>query len=179
MAAKDLPPAEVLRQLFGYDPGSGKLTWKLRAREWFPSDRIHKSWNGRHAGKEAFTNVDDYGYRRGRLLGNTVRAHTVIWTLVHGEPPNGVIDHINHDRTDNRISNLRVVSKRENHLNSGMNRSNTSGVTGVVICKKRWQASITVNHETIYLGRFDRIEDAAAARLAAERKYGFHKNHGK
>lgn len=178
MAKNDIPPADVLRQLLDYDPETGLLKWRYRDRGWFTSDRIHKSWNGKLAGREAFCGLDNYGYKRGTIAKGVIRAHLVIWTMVHGAPPCGFIDHINHDKTDNRLCNLREITKRENHLNMSRSKANTTGVTGVSFVKKRWQAMITVNHESIYLGRFDRIEDAAEARRIAERKYGFHENHG-
>jgi len=179
MAKRDLPDAEILRQFLRYEPDTGKLFWLERGREHFTSERIWKSWNGKNAGKEAFTYVDDYGYRKGRVSGLTIRAHIVIWAIVHGTVPSGVIDHINQDRADNRFCNLREVDKRTNHLNMGRNKRNTTGVTGVCLFRKRWQAMITVNYKSIYLGRFDTMEEALAARKAAESKYGFHENHGK
>lgn len=179
MAKRHLPDATILRQLLRYEPDTGKLFWRERDRSWFNSDRVHSAWNAKLAGKEAMTGLDNYGYPRGRIGGQTIRAHLVIWKMVHGTAPKGVIDHINHDKTDNRLVNLREITKRENHLNSGLCKRNTSGVTGVCRVKGRWQAMITVNYESIYLGRFDSIEDAAKARKAAERKYGFHANHGK
>lgn len=178
MAKRDLPPVHVLRQLLSYDPETGSLTWRERDRSWFPSDRIFRSWNAKFAGKPALSYTDNYGYLRGKIAGQIIRAHIVIWTMVHGAPPTGCIDHINHDRADNRLSNLREITKRDNHLNMMRSSANTSGVTGVSMVKKRWQASICVNRKTIYLGRFDDIEDAARARACAERKYGFHENHG-
>jgi hypothetical protein len=178
MAKKHLPPADVLRQLLRYELETGKLFWKCRPREMFSSDRIYKSWNSRLAGKEALTSIDNYGYRFGTVAGRSIRAHLVVWKLVHGDVPSGVVDHINRDKLDNRISNLRDIPKRENHLNCRKSKNNTSGVTGVFMCKRRWQASIVVNYKTIYLGRFDTVEEAARVRRLAEREYGFHENHG-
>lgn len=178
MAEPALPPADILRQLLSYEPETGRLVWRSRERHWFETDRIWKSWNAKLSGREAFAHTDNHGYRRGRLLGRSVKAHIVIWAMISGRTPLQYIDHINHNRSDNRLANLREIPKRENHLNMGQSRANSSGVTGVTRHRGRWQASICVNRKTIYLGRFDEISAAAEARRAAEIKYGFHENHG-
>ncbi len=93
----------------------------------------------------------------------------------------GHIDHINGDRGDNRISNLRVVTSTENNRNKAINKNNTSGVTGVTWSKSRrkWIAQIHIGKIGKALGGFDRVEDAIAARKNAETRYGFHENHGR
>lgn len=88
------------------------------------------------------------------------------------------IDHINGDRLDNRIENLREVDRAENMKNMRMPADNTSGFVGVTRHYEKWKAQITVNGKHIYLGRFDHKKDAIAARIAANRKFGFHENHG-
>lgn len=178
MAKNDLPPAEVLRQLLEYDEDTGLLFWKERGPELFGLARLHSAWNTRRAGREAFTAINSSGYRYGKIGGATERAHIIAWVIAHGAPPVGCIDHINHIRTDNRLVNLREVTKRENHLNMKISAANTSGVTGVVRNRNRWQAVIGVHGRTVYLGRFTTLEEAAAVRRAAEVEHGFHKNHG-
>ncbi len=83
------------------------------------------------------------------------------------------IDHINHNRTDNRKSNLRVCGVQENHYNQPKRKSNTSGIIGVSFNQHRkvYYAKIGVNGEKIFLGTFQNIEDAIKARLKAEKKY--------
>jgi len=106
--------------------------------------------------------------------------HRLAWLYVYGKWPNE-IDHINHNQSDNRISNLREVTHRENMLNQSMCKNNTSGVTGVYWHKKnnKWFASIMVKGVAIHLGiSFDKFE-MMCARKSAEIKYGFHVNHGK
>lgn len=93
--------------------------------------------------------------------------------LIMGNPDNMVIDHKNHNLLDNRKSNLRIVTNSQNGMNKVIISNNTSGVTGVVWVKNRqqWRAEIKINMKTIYLGLFDNINDAIAARKAAEEKY--------
>lgn len=101
--------------------------------------------------------------------------------IANKRSPTGVIDHINHDRLDNRPENLRDVTHVENTRNSKLSTANTSGTTGVYWDKSRklWIASIKVNYKSISLGRYADIEDAIAARSVANKLFGFHENHGK
>lgn len=99
----------------------------------------------------------------------------------NGQIPDGMeIDHINHIRTDNRIENLRLVSRLTNMKNKSMYANNSSGVTGVRWDSRfgEWISRITTNGKIIYLGSFDNINDAITARNVAEAKIGFHDNHG-
>lgn len=125
--------------------------------------------------------VDD-GYLVFTFRGFKHKVHRVVWMIHNGEIPDGYeIDHINHDKLDNRIENLRCVPKIDNGRNQSKHRHNTSGFTGVgwmSNCKK-WRAEIRINNKTIYLGSFDDIEMAKKARREAEIKFGFHDNHGR
>jgi len=84
-----------------------------------------------------------------------------------------VIDHINRDKLDNRKSNLRIVTQKENSQNRGISRNNTSSVKGVSWNNQngKWRARIGVNNKMKHLGYFNNIEDAKKARLDAEKKY--------
>lgn len=139
----------------------------------------HKAWNSNFADKPALTAFDKYGYKRGAVLGVQVKAHRVIFAMYHGYWPTE-IDHINHNRSDNKISNLRNVSRQQNCRNLSISKNNTSGVIGVYWTKARniWRAQINTNGKHIHLGYFEDKIDAIAARKEAESKYGFHKNHG-
>lgn len=171
MRAVKLPSQDELRQIFQYEPETGKLFWLPR------KDNI--SWNKVFGGKEAGC-LDSKGYIRIRTEGRIWVAHRVIWKLVHGNDPD-FIDHINGNRSDNRLENLRSVSQIENARNTARHRTNTSGHTGVYWLEResRWYAVISANAKRKVLGSFREKDDAIAARKAAERELGYHENHGR
>ena len=84
-----------------------------------------------------------------------------------------VVDHINHDKLDNRKDNLRICTQQENSMNKSKHINNTSGVVGVHWNKERnkWRATIMVNYRQIHIGYYDNIEDAIEARIDAEIEY--------
>ena len=90
------------------------------------------------------------------------------------------IDHINGVKTDNRINNLRLVTRSINLQNASMRCHNTSGFNGVSWHKstKKWRAQIRVDGKSIHLGVFSNKKDAIAARIKANIKYGFSERHG-
>lgn len=120
-------------------------------------------------------------YRVLNVPGGRILSHRVAWFMYYGEWPAGHIDHIDHDGTNNRISNLRDVSHGENLKNARKSKANKSGVTGVYwnTNAKKWHASIGDSGMVKYLGLFDNLEDAAKARKDAEAELGFHENHGR
>ena len=119
-----------------------------------------------------------YGYRQICINGRYCLTARVIWFFVKGEWPAN-IDHINHDRSDNRLINLRSVTNAENSRNRSKSPRNTSGVMGVSWNKaaRKWCARIQVNSKQIHLGLFTNMADAITARAAAKVKYGFSQNH--
>lgn len=124
---------------------------------------------------------DEHGYVYIRFMGKLRQAHRIIWEMHHGPIPEGMeIDHINHVTDDNRIENLRLVTRKENCKNVSMSVTNKSGVVGVSWCKRtgKWFASIRVDKRELFLGRYEDKNEAISARKAAEVKYNFHKNHG-
>lgn len=175
----------MARQLLEYDPHTGKLTWRKRTPDLFAGTRNSaehscKRWNTKFSGKEAFTAVTT-GYKVGAIFAKNYLAHRVIWLLLFGHFPDEQIDHINGDRTDNRLANLRAVTNAENCKNQCARSDNTTGVTGVYWFKRdsKWVVSITANGKQKHLGYFDEFEDAVARRKAAEAELGFHPNHGR
>lgn len=171
MAKRDLPSPDVLRQLLRYEPDSGKLFWKERPREMFDSERIYLSWNAKLAGKEAFT-ANSNGYRYGGIDGRMFYAHRVAWAIVHDFWP-VEIDHVNGDKADNRLTNLRVATRAGNNSNTRAQINNSSGFKGVTWHRQRhrWTARISVDGQNKYLGLFDTAEEAHAAYCAAAAKY--------
>ena len=92
-----------------------------------------------------------------------------------------VIDHINGDSFDNRIDNLRLITRAENSKNKKVAINNTSGHVGVLLCKKsnKWRAFINSNGNQIHVGTYEDKAKAVEARKQAEIKYGYHENHGR
>lgn len=135
------------------------------------------------AGDEAGTKHHS-GYIQVKLKGNMYQAHRIIWDLTHPEDPvedSEEIDHVDHVRCNNKLHNLRKVSRFDNLRNKSEYCNNTSGVTGVYwhsVWSTR-QAKIRINGVDTFLGNFQDKDEAIAARKAAEEKYGFHENHGK
>lgn len=113
-------------------------------------------------------------------MGVYYRAHRVAWAITHGEWPTSDIDHINGVRDDNRICNLRAVTRSQNRRNSSMRSDNKSGITGVALDKKFnvWRAQIHVDGKHITLGAFPTFEAAVGARRKAALKHGFTERHG-
>lgn len=171
---------EQVTSVLRCDPENGLLFWKERPLEMFPRARDGKSWNTRYAGKEASTAKNDT-YRQVCIFYQYIRAHRIIWMFVHGNWPNGEIDHIDGDRSNNRIKNLRLVTDSENRRNSKRPSNNVSGVMGVYWRKdlSKWEAKITVSGSQKHIGTFCNFDEAVVARKSAEAKYGYHENHGR
>jgi len=152
-----------LKEVLDYNPETGVFTWRKT------NNQINK---GAIAGSPS-----SCGYIRFTVDGMRYAAHRLAWLYVYGEYPETDIDHVNRIRSDNRISNLRTASRAENCQNASKRKSNSSGVVGVCwnIGHKKWQARIMHNGKSIHLGYYEKIEDAASARLSAKRKYhAFH-----
>lgn len=150
---------EYLHSLLRYDPDSGHLFWLALGK-----GRIKK----RPAGTRLST-----GYI-GVVIGpKRYYAHRICWALYHGRWPEEQIDHINGDKTDNRITNLREATNLQNGKNLKMSVRNTSGVTGVTFdrANNKWRATLKANGRSIYLKRWDTFEQAVEARKAAEKQY--------
>lgn len=151
---------EFLRSILSYNPETGELTRISTPRK----DLV---------GKRADHVNQALGYRVvGIGSDRTFWAHRVIFMMVYGRWPVQV-DHINGDRSDNRLCNLREASKAENMRNRGPQKNNTSGVPGVYWATRleKWTAGIKVDRRKIWLGNFDSFDEAVAARKSAERRY--------
>jgi hypothetical protein len=98
-------------------------------------------------------------------------AQRLVWGLAYGaDPGQRVVDHINRDRFDNRVENLRLADHSSNAMNTGVYAHNTTGVRGVSFNKRDqvFYAQIKVDQRAVHLGSFKSLEDASAARRAAE-----------
>lgn len=121
---------------------------------------------------EDYDKIKDYCWfvnSEGYIVGGkkSIKIHRLIMNC----PSNKVIDHINHNKADNRKYNLRICNQSQNILNKSPSKRNTSGVTGVVYFYNKWRAQIKVKGRHISLGMFDNKEDAIKARKEAEAKY--------
>lgn len=171
---------ETLRERLDYDPDTGNFVWKERPLSTFSCKRVGRGWNNKYANKAAgFTRND--GYLRITLQGKVKYLHRIAWAMQYGEWPEGQIDHIDGNPSNNSIKNLRDVTPQENNRNRAIDRRNKSGVIGVFWCDRtaKWRGQLTVNRNPIHLGYFTNKQDAIAARKAAEIEYGYHENHGR
>lgn len=161
LAIPDIDPS-TLRDIFSYNPKSGKLKWRRT--------RCHRLQTGDTAGCRS---------RKGRIVvkigAKSVFASRLIWAYMTGTWPTKQIDHINRDPSDNRWRNLREVTSAQNAWNTRISRDNSSGSKGVTWNKneKRWRVRIMVNGTTYLLGRFlDKWEAIAAYEKAAIEIHG-------
>lgn len=173
----DITP-ELCRQLLRYEPETGNFYWRRRPPQLFKASsmKCHRvAWNRRFAGKPAFQQTGKRGYKMSPVCGFMMTGHRVAWAIHYGMWPTGEIDHINGDKTDNRICNLRDVPRATNAKNCGIGTRNTSGVVGVYWDGKRqkWIAHITSAKRKTHLGEFREMADAIAARHRAERARGY------
>lgn len=169
MILTDAPTPDLLRRLLSYDAHTGMLFWKPRDEFMFSpgntsSAAVCKVWNIRYANKEAFTASNKDGYKVGAIGDKIYRAHRIAWAIHYGEWPIDMLDHINGDRSDNRIINLRNASNSDNQHN----RKPTLGASklkGVSWDKSRklWTAKIHFGGRTKNLGRFESEERAHQA----------------
>lgn len=157
---------EQLKSVLHYCPETGIFTWLKSARS---------GWVGKSAGS-----VMNRGYACIQLSGKSYLAHRLAWLYTQGFFPE-FIDHINSDRLDNRIANLRPATRRQNNINVLRTSANTSGFKGVHWDKptERWRAQITIEGKKTYLGSFASPEEAHEAyKKAALEHHGEFANFG-
>lgn len=138
-------------ELLEVDTESGVMRWKKRRGS---------AAKGRIAGS-----INTCGYRVVVIDGSIFNAHRLIYAVHHKRWPKKEIDHINGDRLDNRISNLREVTHTQNIHNSQIRADNKTGFKGVTFFSRlnKYKAQIVVNKKFYHLGYFDRPGDAAEA----------------
>ena len=142
---------ETLKQHLSYDPLTGLFT-RLIAKS--TSVKI-----GNIAGSK-----DKQGYITLMVCGKLYKAHRLAWLYIHGKWPTNEIDHINGNKADNRLSNLRDVERWINMHNQGLRKNNTSGFKGVCRKGKKWSAVIKINKKIHWLGVYETPELANIAR---------------
>lgn len=144
-----------------YDPETGQFTWRIRAAR---RVRIGDRAGSKHS-------VSGYWiicFDDRRYMG-----HRLAWLYFHKAWPEGEIDHINGDKTDNRIANLREATHSQNKAHSPLQRNNRSGFKGVHKFRNRWIASIRTDRKLTHLGSFATPEEASEAYAkAAKARFG-------
>lgn len=171
---KNAVPISYLDECFRLDPESGILTWKCRPRHHFQDNRSHATTNAMRAGKPAEKMLST-GYLSVAITMDgavtRLQIHRIIWAMHTGAWPAAEIDHINGDKADNRICNLREASRSQNVANQGPLPRNKVGLKGVCPHGERYRAQIKTQGEVLYLGMFDTPESAHEAYCTAARKY--------
>lgn len=168
MTKKKMPRIKDLRAMLAYDAATGALAW-----------RVDRS-NAIKAGSKAGSATRDR-YMSVLVDGRRHYAHRIAWALHYGRWPKGQIDHINGDRSDNRLINLRDVTPTENARNRAASKLASPHGSGIKFHPRTglWRASIGDGGRCVELGAFKELRTAKAARRAAEMRLGYHQNHGR
>lgn len=176
---KDISKTDMLN-FFSYDSKTGFLTWNRRDYSCYENAGMCDRWNNFYAGQRAGT-LTCHGYLTVKIFGKIRRVHRIIWLIENGSWPEYIIDHVNGDRSDNRIENLRSTDSLGNMRNRKTNKNTSSGFRGVYFNKreKKWRSHIKNCGNNIHIGYFDSFEEAVNARIISEKELGFHENHGR
>jgi hypothetical protein len=141
-----------LKSALSYDANTGVFTW------------LKPTSNRVKAGAPAGA-LQNHGYVVVGFGGNHYLAHRLAWLYSYGTWPKGEVDHINRNRQDNRLANLRDTTRSENALNTGARPESSSGIKGVSwdkVCK-RWRVQMRIKGKQTYVGVFKTIEEATVA----------------
>lgn len=161
-------PLDELNRLLTVDVQTGQICWNER------QGKHH--FNSLFAGKIA-GGLNSQGYWVVNIGNVHHRAHHIVWRVVHGYWPSE-IDHIDGDRTNNCISNLREVTRAENRRNVRLTAKSKFPCHGIYEQRGRFFACIWDKRKRISLGGYGTLEDAVKARKAAAVQLGYHPNHG-
>jgi hypothetical protein len=151
---------ETVKKIFHYDAESGMLLWRNG------NGRNVKPW-------QQANSLNSSGYYAIKIQNKSYRVHRLIWLYVNGKFPDGDIDHKNRIRNDNRLCNLRDVSRTDNAQNISLPKHNKSGHIGVSWIKSHncWTVYVKVNKKNKWLGYYKNLDAAIAARKAGEKQY--------
>jgi hypothetical protein len=140
-----------VKELLNYDPDTGLFAWRQR-RGGAKEGPVKGCDNGK-------------GYLSLQINRKRYYLHRLAWFYTHGQWPSE-LDHINRDKSDNRIFNLRIVSRRQNNFNTGLRKDNTSGHKGVCWYpqNRKWCARSFTNGRYIHIGIYETKEAAILAR---------------
>lgn len=147
-----------LKEMLDYDQETGLFKWRTRkANAVFPGD--------------AAGCLNNFGYVRIGIGRKSYMAHRLAWLYCYGEWPETMIDHVNGNKSDNRITNLRKATRSQNTLNTKTHRNQTSKIRGVdwVKNRKKWMVRIQIEGARKTIGLFSSLDDAIKARKEAEK----------
>lgn len=161
---------ETVKTFFHYDPETGEFIRRM----------FIDNQGNLYPRSSPVRSKHQSGYYIASIEGKRYRVHHLIFIYMVGKPPEGFVDHVNGNRTDNRWGNLRVVTRQGNQKNQGVRKDCSSGRTGVYWYKPlmKYQAQITICGKRVHLGYYSDFESAVLARRAAEDRFDFHPNHG-
>lgn len=161
MKANPLPSLEILNEHLNYDPDTGQFIRKKSL-----SNRVV-------VGSVAGSLHRMSGYILIRINGKRYSAHRLAYKMYYGSDPVDMIDHIDMDRSNNRINNLRDATNAQNQGNSKVRKDNVSGIKGVCwsSTRNKWFAQIKYNNKQLFLGRYKTKEEAALTYEQAAKKY--------
>lgn len=153
MIHKPLPSSDRISQLLTYDKLSGNLYWKIDQSNFVKSGMMAGSISGNN------------GYVRIKLDKVMYAAHRLVWKIHFGYDPVHHLDHINGNKIDNRIENLREATNSQNIAAGKVGRISKSGKVGVYFVKKsgKYIAGFRKNRKYNYLGLFLTLEEAEYA----------------
>jgi HNH endonuclease len=154
----DALTVEMAKELFYFDPTIKTLRWRVTVS------------NGKIKAGSIAGRIQDGYWCVGIGKKRNIKVHRVVWLLYYGCWPSNDIDHINLDKSDNRIENLRDVTMSQNLMNRAKQKNNTSGFKGIHWCsdRQRWRAHIGFEKKKINLGYYKNIEDAVKVRIDKE-----------
>ena len=157
-----------LKELLDYNQDTGIFTWK-------------KNVSSRARVGDIAGSLSQAGYMNIVISKKKYSSHRLAWFYIYGEFPSNDIDHINNNKSDNRIINLREATRNQNNCNRNIQKNNKSGVKGIYKHTQydKWVAEIKINKKSIYLGVFDNLELAKLVISEARNKYHReYANHG-
>lgn len=146
---------EFLKTLLRYEPDTGNFFWRINKGGILANSL---------AGCDAL--AQRIPYRVIKINGKLYYAHRLAWMYIYGRWPKELIDHIDGNGLNNKMSNLRELTNAQNiQATLKLPKHNTSGFRGVIYHKGKWRAGISINNRRVEIGYFDSPEEAHLAYL--------------